>query len=90
MDCAFVLVDGLRVVPPATICAWWLAEMFPGDAPPDRWLAVPRRLMPDSAEVAYFNGHQFFAAHFAPQPPAPQPPTQPLTPFAGRGRRLGE
>jgi hypothetical protein len=84
MDCcAFVLVDGLRVVPPATVCAWWLAEMFPSGAPEDRWLAVPRRLMPDSAEVAYFNGYRFFAAQFA-------RPADPLTPFAGRGRRLGD
>jgi hypothetical protein len=35
--------------------------------------------------VAYFNAFQFFAAHFAEAPPAGA-----LTPFAGRGRRLGD
>jgi hypothetical protein len=44
-------------------------------------------------DVAFFNGHQFFVAHFA-QPPTPPPQPTPVapqpTPFSGRGRRLGD
>jgi hypothetical protein len=90
MAYAFCLANGQRFEPPASLCQRWLTEMHPVDEPEDRWLAVPRRLLPSGVQVAYFNGHQFFAAHFA-QPPAPslaQPP--PPTPFAGRGRRLGD
>jgi hypothetical protein len=86
MDYAFVLVDGLRIAAPADICARWLAEMHPTEPPEDRWLAVPRRLLPAGVQVAYFNGHQFFVAHFAPQPPTPAQ----LAPFSGPGRRLGD
>ena len=81
----FCLADGQRVEPPADLCARWLAEMHPAAPPEDRWLAVPRRLLPAGVQVAYFNGHQFFVAHFAPQPT----PTQ-LAPFSGPGRRLGD
>jgi hypothetical protein len=84
---AFCLANGQRFEPPASLCARWLAELHPAEAPEDRWQAVPRRLLPPGAQVAYFNGYQFFAAHFAPLPTHAAPPP---TPFAGRGRRLGD
>jgi hypothetical protein len=83
MAYVFCLADGQRVVPPASMCAEWLAALHPTDAPQDRWVAVPSHLLPPGV-VAYFNGYQFVAAHFGVRSDAP------LAPFAGRGRRLGD
>jgi hypothetical protein len=100
MAYVFCLADGQRVVPPASMCAEWLAALHPTDAPQDRWVAVPSHLLPPGV-LAYFNGYQFVAAHFGAMRgsggvtlgedprPGSNSAAQP-TPFAGRGRRLGD
>jgi hypothetical protein len=62
-----------------------MTEMHPTSEPADRWEAVPRRLLHQGMDVAYFNGYQFFVIAFAPQ----QREGPSWKPCTGQGRAMG-